>query len=631
MGVTLPRDHSPLRQTDFFGQYARGVSDNCPDRYQINTQNVKYAEGDVLTRDGLVLGVTKSSIVRSFTYKRLNETPRQIILDTSGNLVDSLAPGVPIWTDAAIVDFSMVNYANRAYITVHNRLRGIPGKYLLVYQGSGSARLAAGSAPSGFTLSAAVSASAGNVEAGIHLFAVCGLTDTGFITAPGPAIFAQVTAPGGTSIDLSNISTLIGTQWVGRVLVATKSIPIDQFTGNQFGYEMFFIPSGTINDNTSTTKTVSFFDSDLQNSADYLLDQLAQIPAGLGVTVYQNRLVTWAENGNEFTIRLSKSGFPEAFDSVAGFINLDPSDSISGVRNCAEGRSKAFIICTQNRIYATADNGDDPNTWPIGNAIEKSNGTECFGIATVLDARGINVDRMFIATQAGLQTFDGVLRRPELSFNIEDEWKRINKSVFNLVQVVDDPLNHRIFISVPLDGATSISHILYADYSKAFTIYQTIDETKIKWATWVFPSAPVSISGDKDPVTNKSILHIALTNNVYDMKDGITDDFGNAIDSWIWTSLKTAGAGWINHFGGMKLRVKGNGLLQISMYGEDEVFQSNAPSITLQATPGREFDQLINVLNEKCSVKLRVNNFGEYFTLSEFTLWAKPVYLRRPQ
>src|SRR5690349_24957659 len=90
-----------------------------------------------------------------------------------------------MWTDASILDFSLVNYSNRAYITIHNRISGLPNKYVLVYQGSGLARLAAGLAPSGYTLGAANSASVGSCEAGYHLFAICGITDTGFITAPG--------------------------------------------------------------------------------------------------------------------------------------------------------------------------------------------------------------------------------------------------------------------------------------------------------------------------------------------------------------------------------------------------------------------------------------------------------------
>lgn len=622
------KDHAGLLQSDFMGSYARGVSDTTPDRYFIDSLNVKFAEGDVLTRHGSVLKLSRANIRRFWTYKRLGETPRSILLDTSGNLVDSLAPGTPIWTDAAITDFSMVNYSNRAYITPHDRNKGLSGKSLIVYEGSGNARLAGGAAPSGFTLGVANSATAGSVEAGYHLIAVAGITSSGFITAPGPAVFALISAPGSKKLDISNIPVLAGAYWAGRVLLATKSIPLSLYNNNQFGYELFFIPGGTINDNTTTTKTVDFFDSDLQSSADYLLDNLATIPAGVGITVYQGRLISWGESGNQFTIRVSGKAQPEVFSAVDGFVNLDPSDAGSGIKNCAEVRGQNLLIATSNRLYGTADNGQSPSTWSV-NILDKSVGVECFGIANVLDARGTNTDRIWMATRAGAMLYDGVARRPELSYYIEDLWKRINKAVFNLVQMVDDPTNHRIYVSVPLDAATDISHILIGDYSKAFTVYETIDERMIKWALWSFPSAPKSMVGDVDDVTGVPVLRISQTAGLYDVKDGLTDDYGNAIDSYVQLALKTASAGWINHFGGIKLRVKGSGSLQITVQGEDNSNPVTALPLTLAASPGKELDRLINYVNEKCSIKLRTNQFGEYFILSEFTLFAKALWLRR--
>lgn len=621
-------DHLNIPQEEFRGLYARGLSDTAPNNFFIDCLNNKYDEGDVLSRDGLILNLTKGNIVRFFVYKRLSENPRFIFLDTSGNLLDSLAPGTPIWTDATITDFSMVNYNNRAYITVHNRVKGIAGKFLLVYQGSGMARLAAGLPPSGFTLTAVNSATAGNVETGYHLFAVANITDSGFITAPGPAVFALLSVSGGFKVDIGNVA--VGPAGTAeRVILGTKSIPVAQFTGNQYGYEFFFIPNATIPDNVTTTIKVNFYDADLQNSADYLIDNLSQIPAGVGIGVYSGRLIVWGEDGNQFTIRGSNPLQPEVFSAIGGFITVDPSDSESGVKNCAEFR-KNLTIWTSNRIYSTADNGSDLSTWNV-NPVDESSGTECYGINTVLDARGTNTDRMFVATRAGLISYEGYIRRPELSFNIEDLWKRINKKYFNLVQVVDDPVNHRFLISVPLDSATTISHILHGDYSKAFTVYGTIDEKMIKWSIWSFPSAPISIMGNVDSVTGLPIIHIAVAaGNIYDMKDGLLSDYGNAIDSWFKTNLKTVLAGWVNHFGGMKLRVKGTGSLQISLFGEDDVATAILSPITISASPGSEYDRLCNFINEKCSIKFRVNQFGESYVFSQVILFAKALWLRRP-
>lgn len=622
------QDHSPLEQQAFRGLYSRGVNDSCPAGFFIDALNNKFNEGEVSSRDGSVLNVTRSNVRRFFVYKRLNETPRMVILDTSGNFYDSLAPGTPIYTDAAFLDFSMVNSNNRAYLNPHNRIKGISSKSMLVYEGSGNARLAAGVAPSGFSLTAANSATDGNVEAGYHLFAQAYITTSGFITAPGPAVWTLLSCPGGKKVSFSNIATG-GASIAGRVMLATRAIPVGLYNGNQYAYELFFIPGAIILNNTSTTLDVSFFDADLLDSADYLIDNLETIPAGLGVITYNNRLVSWGESGNEFTVRISESGQPEAFNEITGFIQLDPSDAISGVKNCFEFR-KNLIIETANRTYSTTDNGSDPSTWSVTD-VDKSTGAECFSVATILDSRGTNTDRAFIATRTGLIAYEGYAKRPELSYNIEGIWNRINKAVFNLVQIVDDPANHRMFISVPLDSATTISHLLYADYSKAFTVYGTLDEKAIKWSIWTFPTAPVSIMGDLDGTTSLPVLHIAVAGgNIYTIKPTLTNDYGTAIDSYFITDLKTVLSGWINHFGRLQLRVIGFGILSITCYGEDASNATAAPSITLSATPGLEPESLINYQNEKLAIKFRVSTFDYTYTISKIITFAKAMWKNRP-
>lgn len=619
-------DHSPLVQDAFRGLYTRGFSDTAPPGFFLDSRNNRFAESDVLTRNGTALNFTLASIIRIFVYKRLNETPRFIILTNDGNLWDSLF-GSPIFSDVSYSDFSALNYNNRCYISPHNRVSGISGKSVLVYDGSGTARLAAGPAPSGFTLGAVESVSSGHCEAGIHLFAIAGLTKSGYITAPGPAIFAKLTCTGGLSVNLSALPNL-GSNYNDVVILATKAIPATLYNNNQFGYEFFFVPGALIPIGTATA-TVSFFDADLINSADYLFDNLSTIPAGLGLISYNGRLGVWGEQANQHTIRLSNSGDPETFDATSGFITVDPSEAISGIKNCFEYR-KSLIICKSNRIYGTTDNASSPNTWSV-DMVDKSVGTECFGVATVLDARGVNNDRAFIASVPGLVSYEGLVKKPELSWNIEDTWKRINKACFNQVQVVDDPVNHQLFVLVPLDSAIAPSHILYADYSQSHTIYGFLDEKKLKWDVWTFPTVPVSIAGDYNATTFQPVLHIALSGgNIYDMKDNLIDDFSNAIQSYFKTDLKALLPGWLHHFGGIKLRAKGAGNLLIDLYGEDDAGHVSIPSISLALSPGLEPDRLINFINEKMSIKFSVTNFQEYYVITRLDVWAKALWLRRP-
>jgi len=630
--------HVPLRQEVFRGLYSRGIQDTAPDGFFTDCLNNKYSTGGVATRDGVALMFDTSGhkVNRFYRYRKASETPRFIYLDDAGNFRDSLFVS-PIWTDASVHDFSMANYNNKVYITPHDKITGVSGKKVLVYDGGGTAREAAGNPPTGFTLTIAASASSGNVEAGYHFFAVAFITDSGFVTAPGPEVYPSFNAPGGRTVDISNIP-IGGSSVVARVILATKAIPPSLFSSNQLNYELFFVPSangGLLSNNTSTSTSVSFFDNELLESADYLIDNLSSIPAGVGIGVYSGRLIIWGELANPYTVRLSTPGQPENFSDVSGFVNIDPVDSGSGIRTCFEQR-KNLIIATPNKFKATTDNGSDPNTWANPEDVDSSMGTECFGIATVIGNKASSSDRIFIATHSGLVSFEGYIKKPELTYNIEDEWARINKAAFNTVQVVDNPTQHQVFISVPLDNATQPSHLFFGDYTEAFTPYGTLDPSNIKWSIWEFFEGGITINsiiGDIDDTTKGPLLFFSRSvGNIYKTArdNGLTDDTGAAIDSFIKTNLKSPQQGWISHLASLKLRVIGFGNLQISLSGEDDSNAVNLPDLPLSASPGGELDRLADFRNEKCAIKLRTSFPGEYFNLTNLITYMRPIWLRRP-
>lgn len=374
---------------------------------------------------------------------------------------------------------------------------------------------------------------------------------------------------------------------------------------------------------------LSFYDSDLVESADYLFDNLSTIPAGVAIFVYNNRLGVLGEDGNNYTARLSERNEPEVFNGIDGFVNIDPSDGESGLKNAFEHR-RSLILCTGDRFYATSDNDNAPSTWGV-TCIEKSAGTEPFGVANVLDTRGMQFDRAFVADRSGLVVFDGAVIKPELTWNVETLWKRINKAKFDLVQVVDDPYTHRLYIAVPLDAATALSHIIVGDYSEAFTVYKTIDHNMIKWDLWQFPSAPRCIIGDRDSTTKVSVLNIAMAaGNIYSLKDGETNDYGNAIQSYWKSAFKSAVSGWIHHYSGIKFSAWGSGDIDITLYGKDDEHNASIPLISIVNQPGREYQTPINYESEEMAVKFSVDGINERYTFKAFMLWCRPIWSQRP-
>jgi len=613
--------------SSFGGLYSRGIADAVPLGYFQDCLNISLNEtSEIGTRNGTSKVITLPNIRRTWIYKRINETARYISLDTNGSLWDSLF-GSPIITNAAFIDFSLVNYANRAYITFHDRTTGV-GTGLYVYQGDGTIRLAAGTPPASFTLSVIDSVNSGDIEAGIHVFAVAFETDSGFVTAPGPAIFNVYDAPGNFKAVVGNIPVgPAGT--VARWVLGSRVQP--DYDGNQLGVELFFIPGGRINNNVDTSLEINFFDGNLYAEADYLFDNQSIIPAGTFVTIYQNRLAIGGIQNDPHSLYVSREGEPEVFDSVNGALTIDPSDATTGVTNAIEFRNSLYVT-KGNRTYVTQALRDTPpRDWSV-DLIDSAIGTECFGIATILDAKGTNTDRWFVADPSGLFVFEsGLFRKPAISYNIEDIWGRINKNHFKKVQVAHDAENYIIYIAVPLDNATEISHLLVAFYENTIGQYGFIAAQKVRWSIYGFPYRPTSITVDVNSAGAAVLKFGSLDGNIYQQDtSGYLDDI-TKISSSMDLGLITAAPGWVCHFSHLKLRILGSGNANLSLKGLDNALVVTKNNfLTLNPSPGVEYGYKINFINEKMSVKISTtNNAGDYFKIVDLLLKVKPKWATR--
>lgn len=608
------RDYPPIEINNFLGLYDRGSQDSVIADHQGVCSNTMFQEREVLTRFGTSLNFTNvENIKRIELYKRIGEATRLLILDASGNLYDSTQLA-PILSIDGMTDFRMQNFYGRAYITPIDAANGIgvAGEFVYVYSGSGSARKAAGVAPTG-TLVAAASATSGNVESGFHLYAVAYETASGFITKPGPALYALLESDGTKKVDLSSIPVgPSGT--VKRHLLATKSILA--YDGNQNGYEFFFIPGGAIEDNSGTTITVNFFDADLLSSAEYLFDQYEEINAGAGISEFAGRLIVWAEN----YVFLSKPGEPESFDALTGLVLVGPSET-GYITDCVEFREMLYIN-KEARAYTTSDNGGDPSSWKV-TSLDKGNGCSIHGIIKILDSQGVSLDKFVVASAKGLVLFNGIFNEPELSYKIEEVWKRINKDYLYLVHGCNDTFNKRMYIAIPLDAATSCSHILYADYSRG------LDAVNIRWSLWSSAKwNPTSILMDID--SNTPYLRIGSLYGVFDQDTSTKQDEDLAITTQVQTGLNPAILGYINQLTSVRIRAAGSGTLETRTYGQDANLLQTLAEQTLTSSPGRDYTLLANSCNEKLAVDFKTVDLGDWLSLSHVILHIQALWESRP-
>jgi hypothetical protein len=621
------RDHEQVVTPGFKGLYSNGIPDSVPPGYFIDTLNTQYEVIEVRTRDGFTKVFDKANIRRFFIYKRLNETSRYIILDTAGNLWDSLY-GSPLVTNVDYLDFSAINYLNNCYITFHNRVSGISGALLQIYEGEGPGTLrpAGGTAPIGFTLACTISTESGHLGLGKYLVVVCFETSSGFITSPGPETFGQVDSPGDFKLDVSNIPIgPAGT--VARRLLITKSIPAEIWDGNQLGYEFFFCPNGRIPDNTTTVKTgIDFFDDDLIDSADYLFDSRSTIPCGLGLAIYNNRMCLWGIPGYEHYVFISKAVFVEMFDQTAGLLYLDPSDAISSITNVTDHETSLFIQ-TQDRTYVTVDNGNDPDTWRC-DPLDKAIGAEIFSVSKILDSRGTSVKRFFQGDKSGIYTYEGGgFQDPPFTDNVRNLWDRINKLHFNKVQVIDDPEVKVLYAAIPLDNAVECSHILVGNYDKAFNRYGQLVGSQVRWSLWVFPWNVSTIVIDSNAFKKTVLKQAGFEGHIYEQDNSVVLDDNNKIVSLIQTHLYANKGKFINHFSFLEGRIEGIGKLNIYLYGVNNKKIINPPAWDLIVDTDLYYQKPINFVGTKMSIKLMSNlNAGDRFTIFDLSVDSKSLW-----
>jgi len=334
-------------------------------------------------------------------------------------------------------------------------------------------------------------------DLGFHLVGVVFETDTGYLSAPGPQFIGGNTYVGENyGVKVSNIPVgpvesvgppVIPSRVVKRHLVSTKAIP--EYNGDQKGYQFFFIPNGTIENNTDTTKTVSYYDSDLVADASHLTENFSKIPAGVALGEYHSRMVlvgdpsyTKKADGitddttkpdNRSVAWVSAAGEPESINQIDGLI-ITPLDG-NPLTHCEVFRDVLYLF-KQTRTYSVVDNEDEPVTWGPVEAVDEGIGCPVHGIAEVLDSGGVNTDYLITASQSGLMLFNGTYARPELSWKIENIWNHFDKNKFHKISIVNDSIRKKIWMTFPDD----LTLLLLADYSNG------LNPKDIRWALWNF-------------------------------------------------------------------------------------------------------------------------------------------------
>lgn len=660
-------DHEGVTIRRFMGFFDRGNPESVPRNHFISESNLIFAEEEVLRRPGLSPLVLTDLPVKRVRVVRVGSVTGYMFATDEGVSSRLFFSGESLTTEIAsfgvAFDFERVEFFGRTYITPLQatpqiNLTGLPNENVHVYQGGASTREAGGEPPS--TQLTATAGVAGNMGTGLYHFTVAFETDTGFITRPATP-FTSGTIPvandGTGSFSFTTIPTgPAGT--VARHIIVSPRLPTNFNLAGfdpETGLDIFFLRR--IDDNTTTSLAdQSWADSELVDSANYLLGQLDRIPAGIKIGTYGNRMVVIGTADEPSVALISRAGQPESFDAVQGRIEFDPSDP-RGLRNLLELRDNLYLF-KPSKTYVTFDNGEFPANWGYVN-VDNAIGTTHNGTSAILESQGSFTDRLIVTDRSGIYPFDGTYNPVPLSFKIQSFWdSQVNSASYDEIEAVVDTVLRRILIAIPIvsieggwmlgvvgeselgettilgSGFVTPGRILMGDYSFGLT------PEAIRWSVWdTTPDVRTLTIRSED--VEKPIVVVGSSNNgnnpaILQFLSNASDDDGVAFEAFLRLgSVSLVDYDSLMHLGSIRFRIRPEGDLIGVVSGlddNDEPKPFNLPGIV---TTGRTVVLPTNFINERVSVRLDLfpANFETFGTPSQqlrsITLFLKEIYRSR--
>lgn len=308
------------------------------------------------------------------------------------------------------------------------------------------------------------SPSPGNVAAGQRYVVVLYKLRNGSLSVGTPY-------PGGWTA-AGGKQTLVGAIPTGPANVVARIVAFTVAGGSSDGPYFYIEETQTVNgvsetstvvaDNSTTSATFNFDDAFLSSSlqAD---DQFRGVaPAnecGVFYSPSLDRMFFWGEDLS--TLRASAPGDAGLYYGDAGFVSVGPNDG-QHLTAMFEWRGGVYVA-KERKLYQITPNSGDPATWDLS-LISPTVG--CCGP----DALAVANDFVLLASPLGAYLWQGGL--PQL---VSDEllgpdaaqpglWERVNWQQAASIWVHHDGETQTVRVGVPLDGATTPSHVLKLSY-----------------------------------------------------------------------------------------------------------------------------------------------------------------------
>lgn len=322
------------------------------------------------------------------------------------------------------------------------------------------------------------------------------------------------------------------------------------------------------------------------------------------------------------TVYVANPDDAESFDGVTGFINVAENDG-QRIGCCFRMRNITYVE-KEESLFAVRDSDDVPTNWNVDPISQMAGTPSVHGI-------GSGEDWAVMACRNGFYLFDGGTFQ-DLAHEIQTTWKRINWAYGETIWVTVDALINRIYIGVPLDSATSPSHMLVYDYTsgfgaagKSFTSFS--GTAGGRWAVWNIASKAAMVC--KRPTTLGWDLLLGTTNSsgrIAKLDTAATDDLGAFINSYYETTLYAEDSG-NSLFGYLTMLISGSGKLRVTAYREDGTTSyavGGSAGFVLHEPVDRDTESTMNIIAERLRFKLSLDaTVGSRFSMRTFVPWIR--------
>lgn len=86
----------------------------------------------------------------------------------------------------------------------------------------------------------------------------------------------------------------------------------------------------------------------------------------------------------------------------------------------------------------------------------------------------------------------------------------------------------------------------------------------------------------------------------------------------------------LTHFGGVTLKVVGDGNLDLEILSEDETRSYEMLPLVMEEETDKQPTRLSNFMAQRAQIKISTDFIDEIFNISRIVIWTKPVYTSYP-